>query len=585
MVKIIKTFLFSGIILSNLIVAAESNIILKIGNNTITEDDIKLKKVMINNLFKREYGRQPGVDDKKLLNAIKLKWQKFMLFKAVRRIIMKEIKSKYYDKILTPDTINQYVIKNRKNTKEDINSHTMFLAAADYIKKSKEKDKYEIAYKKYKKLGIGNSYKFFKSAVVNEHYLNFLRMKIKELSANGLSNSQKDMIFRQKLPDYIVNELSAKDKKIKQHLQRTKANNRNYKSSLYMKWFTEQGDQMGVKIFDSRYGSSLKEILNLARLNFTLPSSQTGGNVKKEIKTRNKTTEPAARSIKSTEKNSTKKKNASLKTKQIAEIEKDKKIKIEKSLKIFENFETKPKKTLSEMNSFFNRILRSKYDMRSFYKKYKHIPNYDQLKKVYPNSEEAQLLDAAFKIYIQDSPADALLVLNKMTKGDKDQRYVEMKLRCMPVKGRLPYLDKLIKKYPKDQYYLERKIKMLHMIEGTVIHLSKMLIAVKHNLQQIKDKNSSKYKNLMRNKKKLEAFISRYNTKPYITNEELKEAQKRWLSKSIIDVNKRLHNARGDKNSSSYKDLLRNKKRIETLINKYKIKPYTSEELKALDKK
>lgn len=139
------------------------------------------------------------------------KWQKLMLYQMVHRIIMAEIKGKYYNKILTPDIIKEYLLKNRKDVKEDINRDMMFLEAADYIKKSKEKDKYKIAYEKYKKKGIGHGYKFFKSSVGNENYLKFLRARIKRLSDGTMSNGEKYMLFMQKLPDYILNELSKKD--------------------------------------------------------------------------------------------------------------------------------------------------------------------------------------------------------------------------------------------------------------------------------------------------------------------------------------------------------------------------------------
>jgi len=259
----IKKLLFVGIVLSSFIVLADSNIILKIGNNTITEDNIKLKKILIDNLFKRKYHRLPGPDDKKRVNAIELKWQKYKLYKVVKRLIMKKIKSKYYNKILTPDVISQYVKKNKEYAKDRIRRKMIFLAAADYIKKSKEEKKYEIAYEKYKKLGMGFSYKFFRSNVDNKNFLIFLRRQVNELSKEGITEGEKKSLFKKNLPAYIMSELSAKDEKIKQHLQLAKGHSCNYKELLYEKWLVEQGNKMGIKIYDSRYGSSLKEILNI----------------------------------------------------------------------------------------------------------------------------------------------------------------------------------------------------------------------------------------------------------------------------------------------------------------------------------
>lgn len=260
-----KKLLFLEIILILLfpiLVNASNKKILQIGNNIITEDDVKLKEIQIENLFKQKYHRLPTTNDNKDIESIQLNYQKLKLFKVASNLIMKEVRNKYYDKIIKPEVIAKHLDANKRNINDDINRDTMFLAAVDYVKKSEEKDKYEIAYKKYRKLGMENSYDFFKSAVNNEKYLELLRSRIRERSTNGISQINKDRIFEQRLFDYIVNELGEKDKEIKEHLRLAEKHGCNYKDLLYIQWFIDQGNKMGVEIFDLRYGHSLKDILN-----------------------------------------------------------------------------------------------------------------------------------------------------------------------------------------------------------------------------------------------------------------------------------------------------------------------------------
>ena len=257
----VKKLLFIAFVLSGFITLADNNIILKIGNDTITEDNVKLKEIQIENLFKQKYHRLPDAGDQELINAIEFEWKKKKLVLLLYKIIKENIKSRYYDKVVTPVVINQYIKEHKGDCEERIKSYAALLAASDYIKESTEKDKFRIAYDKYNKMGMMGSYEFFKNNIEKEHYIKFIKEELAERTTNSITNAEKDRIFEQRFPDYIVNELGEKDKEIKEHSRLSEKHGCNYKDILYIQWFIDQGNKMGVEIFDLRYGNVMPHSL------------------------------------------------------------------------------------------------------------------------------------------------------------------------------------------------------------------------------------------------------------------------------------------------------------------------------------
>lgn len=156
---------------------------------------------------------------------------------------------------------------------------------------------------------------------------------------------------------------------------------------------------------------------------------------------------------------------AGLTKEQIIELERKKKIAFEDSLKYFQDFEKGKKKSFKRIRIVLYRIDSKFY---SQYKEYKHIPNYEKLKEIFPDSEEPQLLDAAFKAYIQLDFKSALSELNNMKSTDDDPRAIELKSRCLSRLGRYKecteYYKKMIEKYPDNKKYktlLEKQQKWL----------------------------------------------------------------------------------------------------------------------------
>jgi hypothetical protein len=162
------------------------------------------------------------------------------------------------------------------------------------------------------------------------------------------------------------------------------------------------------------------------------------------------------------------KRRLALYKKPISGMSKIEKAKFDKTLMIFKYFETKKPRTWSQINRIF-RSIRSEWV--PYYRNYKHIPNYARLKELFPNSEEPQLLDAAFKECFQDDSPSALAVLDKMKNKDKDIRYIEIKLLSLSRhdisrKKALAYLDNLIKKNPVDiQYLVKRRNEIQHYVK------------------------------------------------------------------------------------------------------------------------
>ena len=72
---------------------------------------------------------------------------------------------------------------------------------------------------------------------------------------------QKTALFRQKLPKYVLHQLSTHDATTKEHIKLSEKHKCNFNDMLYMKWFIDEGNKMNFKVFDKQYGVSLKEIL------------------------------------------------------------------------------------------------------------------------------------------------------------------------------------------------------------------------------------------------------------------------------------------------------------------------------------
>lgn len=269
----INKYFFSIFLLIVFIINVKANnLILEIGQHKISQEDIKLKKTTIKNIFKAKYGREntQNIDDSNAIKKITFAYTKIKLKEKVYRLVLTSIKKEYYSKVITPKAIQEYISKTRKLVSEDIKCDQMFLEACEYIKKSKEPKKYEIAYKKYKKKGYIGSFKFFKSAVKSEAFVKMTRKDLKNLIDKTVSESEKNSLFTQQLPSYVIGMLSKESKEVSEHVKLSKKHHCNYTSILYMNWFLSQGKKMGFKIFNKQYGSSLKEILYFSQNPFSL---------------------------------------------------------------------------------------------------------------------------------------------------------------------------------------------------------------------------------------------------------------------------------------------------------------------------
>ena len=65
----------------------------------------------------------------------------------------------------------------------------------------------------------------------------------------------------QKLPKYVLHQLSTHDATTKEHIKLAEKHKCNFNDMLYMKWLIDEGNKMNFKVFDKQYGVSLKEIL------------------------------------------------------------------------------------------------------------------------------------------------------------------------------------------------------------------------------------------------------------------------------------------------------------------------------------
>ena len=98
-----------------------------------------------------------------------------------------------------------------------------------------------------------------------------------------------------------------------------------------------------------------------------------------------------------------------------------------------------PPVDMSKLKNAFN-VLETYKDRL---KDYQHIPNYEKLKEVYKDGIELIIIDAAFKMYLQDRYWDALKMISVVPGNDKDIRLVSLEFDCLAFMGRP--VDDLIK--------------------------------------------------------------------------------------------------------------------------------------------
>ena len=252
---------FAICFLACFVILANGKDIIKIGNETISEEDITPTKLVVDKVFEKRYNRSPNANDTKIMDFLKFELQQKKLISLLCKIIDKDIKNRYFDRIVTDEVLKRYIREHGKDKNEDLTRYSMFLAAADEVKKSSEKNKYRVIYDKYEKKGLTNSYKFFQSAVENEAYLKHLRLTIERLQNKVVSAGEKNMIFMQMLRAYVIDELSEQDPAVKAHLVLDQKHSCGFRENIYMRWYITQGENMGVKVLDARFGNSLQRIL------------------------------------------------------------------------------------------------------------------------------------------------------------------------------------------------------------------------------------------------------------------------------------------------------------------------------------
>ncbi len=106
----INKYFFSIFLLIVFIINVKANnLILEIGQHKISQEDIKLKKTTIKNIFKAKYGREntQNIDDSNAIKKITFAYTKIKLKEKVYRLVLTSIKKEYYSKVITPKAIQE----------------------------------------------------------------------------------------------------------------------------------------------------------------------------------------------------------------------------------------------------------------------------------------------------------------------------------------------------------------------------------------------------------------------------------------------------------------------------------------------
>ena len=218
---------------------------------------------MAQQLFYEKFGVVPSPNNPEELKSLKYNLRLYKLKTILTNEILQNMEKKYFNEVVPQQIINDLLQKNQKIIAEDIEHDRLFLEAHKELTASQLPDekKYQLIYEKYHKMGLKNSFDFFKSSITNDNYIKFINERLKSYSLDNISQKQKTALFRQRLPEYVLRQLAARDATIKEHIKLAEKHKCNFSDLLYMKWFIDEGNKMEFKIFDKQYGRSLKEIL------------------------------------------------------------------------------------------------------------------------------------------------------------------------------------------------------------------------------------------------------------------------------------------------------------------------------------
>ena len=253
---VLNILIFSGDIFGQ-------QLVVEISNCKIYDHQLKKSDKLAPQLFYKKFGFLPSSNTTEGLESLKHNLRLYKLKTIITNKILQNLEKKYFNKVVTQEDINDFLLKNQRNIAEDIKHDRLFLEAYKELKTSQLSDekKYKLIYEKYHKMGLKNSFNFFKSSISNEDYIKFINERLKSYSLDNISQMQKTALFRQKLPKYVLHQLSTHDATTKEHIKLAEKHKCNFNDMLYMKWFIDEGNKMNFKVFDKQYGVSLEEIL------------------------------------------------------------------------------------------------------------------------------------------------------------------------------------------------------------------------------------------------------------------------------------------------------------------------------------
>ena len=97
LIKMGKMF-FAICFLACFVILANGKDIIKIGNETISEEDITPTKLVVDKVFEKKYNRSPNANETKIIDFLKFELQQKKLISLLCKIIDKDIKNRYYDR-------------------------------------------------------------------------------------------------------------------------------------------------------------------------------------------------------------------------------------------------------------------------------------------------------------------------------------------------------------------------------------------------------------------------------------------------------------------------------------------------------
>ena len=142
---VLNILIFSGDIFGQ-------QLVVEISNCKIYDHQLKKSDKLAPQLFYKKFGFLPSSNTTEGLESLKHNLRLYKLKTVITNKILQNLEKKYFNKVVTQEDINDFLLKNQRNIAEDIKHDRLFLEAYKELKTSQLSDekKYKLIYESLK---------------------------------------------------------------------------------------------------------------------------------------------------------------------------------------------------------------------------------------------------------------------------------------------------------------------------------------------------------------------------------------------------------------------------------------------------